>query len=623
MYRSAQNHLSQVETLGRAFPSRPDKSAQLAKILTELQAAQNDVEALGWAYDRIGWVRPAWRAIPVIGERIDAYPQLLIIVRRGLPIAVLGVKGARDILSGTSPEEPLVRALGWLDQNRESVLGAALAMRTIQFELGQIQDAWLSASLHDRITTLRDLLAQVDPMLDLLQSRLEPGLVAAGMRGPRTYLLLFQNNLELRPTGGFIGLYGLVQLENGKLALEIHDVSDFPNAQLQAHGVPASPQPLRDFIGVKDLFFRDINWAPDFPSVAQTASDYYALEFGAAPDGVIAVNFAFVLSLLQVLGPVHILGSTESITPDNLYTQYMLERDESQREGTTAYKSRLAELGYSLLERARSVDMTTMLTLGRTILAGLEQKQILISLEEPALRSWLREMNWDGAIRATEGDYVSINDANLSGFKISQAIEQQVTQSITLNPEGTTARTTLVMTVTNPISRTQRIYRRLYLPASSRLESFDMQVFWENQEVAQVNIEWSQNRVASRTLRDPDHNIWRWMGRAPYIAPDVVYSYGKASVGLPLPVAKNGGQTVLRLTYNTPVVSPVDSGGREYRLLIQRQPGAEPFPYRVTLVLPSSVQAVLRADGLEANGANTFQGLQQLDRDREFVLEFK
>ena len=42
----------------------------------------------------------------------------------------------------------------------------------------------------------------------------------AGFYQPRYYLLLFQNNAEIRPTGGFIGSYALVKIDNGVLEIK-------------------------------------------------------------------------------------------------------------------------------------------------------------------------------------------------------------------------------------------------------------------------------------------------------------------------------------------------------------------------------------------------------------------
>jgi hypothetical protein len=44
----------------------------------------------------------------------------------------------------------------------------------------------------------------------------------------KTFLILFQNNMELRPGGGFIGTFGILKIKNGEIKeLQTHDLSNF------------------------------------------------------------------------------------------------------------------------------------------------------------------------------------------------------------------------------------------------------------------------------------------------------------------------------------------------------------------------------------------------------------
>src|SRR5258706_15817855 len=81
------------------------------------------------------------------------------------------------------------------------------------------------------LTLIIILIIQFHQFLPLI--KIAPDLL--GMKNKKTYLLLFQNNAELRPGGGFIGSYGLAVINKGKLQqLTIHNTYD-ADGQLKKH----------------------------------------------------------------------------------------------------------------------------------------------------------------------------------------------------------------------------------------------------------------------------------------------------------------------------------------------------------------------------------------------------
>src|SRR3990167_1285870 len=132
-----------------------------------------------------------------------------------------------------------------------------------------------------------------------------------GFTEPRTYLVLFQNNTELRPGGGFIGSYGVVRATNGKF--EILDVQGTETLDKQA---PASwrvqpPEVITRELGVDRWYFRDSNWSPDFVTNAKRAREFYVAEGGVARDSiqtVVVVDTTVIERLLALTGPITVDG---------------------------------------------------------------------------------------------------------------------------------------------------------------------------------------------------------------------------------------------------------------------------------------------------------------------------
>jgi len=59
--------------------------------------------------------------------------------------------------------------------------------------------------------------ANTQELIAFLENTSDTWSAILGFEGTRNYLLLFQNNMELRPGGGFIGSYGMLGIENGKI----------------------------------------------------------------------------------------------------------------------------------------------------------------------------------------------------------------------------------------------------------------------------------------------------------------------------------------------------------------------------------------------------------------------
>ena len=138
---------------------------------------------------------------------------------------------------------------------------------------------------------------------------LMPDLLGFGQ--PRTFLVLFLNNTELRPGGGFIGVYAVVRADRGRTSvLKIEGTENIDNAAAK----DKLPEPLpvmKDHLKVDRWYFRDANWSPDFAASARQALDLYRREGGTAAaeiDTVVGVTATVLEELMRLTGPVSVQG---------------------------------------------------------------------------------------------------------------------------------------------------------------------------------------------------------------------------------------------------------------------------------------------------------------------------
>ena len=143
----------------------------------------------------------------------------------------------------------------------------------------------------------------------------------------KTFMLLFQNNMELRPGGGYIGSFGILKMLDGKVEeLQTHDLSNF-DGRVPDGIVP--PYPIKEALHVNDWKLRDSNFSPDFPTNAGKADEFYHLGQGQENfAGVVAINSNVLTSFLKVTGPVEVPGYPGIYDSENavLNLEYQVEQ---------------------------------------------------------------------------------------------------------------------------------------------------------------------------------------------------------------------------------------------------------------------------------------------------------
>jgi len=199
---------------------------------------------------------------------------------------------------------------------------------TCQPRLAEAESAIAKARIvRERLTSqklspgLAKWIARLDRYLPVLEAATHLAQVAPEMLGrerPVTYLILMQNNHELRATGGFISGVGLIQFSEGKIITTTFQDSYRVDAGCDLSLHPPAPAPLRKYMWAPALVFRDANWSPDFPSSAQVARSIYSLCNGTDVEGVIGIDLDSVDALLRALGPLQPKGYPEPVTSETL-----------------------------------------------------------------------------------------------------------------------------------------------------------------------------------------------------------------------------------------------------------------------------------------------------------------
>ena len=297
-----------------------------------------------------------------------------------------------------------------------------------------------------------------------------------GFAQERTFLVLLQNDLELRPGGGFIGSFGILKMKNGKVSdLQIHDTGNFDG---RIPDTETLPYPMGEMLYIKSWKMRDSNWSPDFKMNAEKAEYFYHLGQGGENfDGVIAVNTDVLNSILAITGPVKIDDYPGEYNDQTaiLLLEYQVEKgflEQGIEKGER--KNIMKELADILIEKAHNFSLSQQLALAQKAESHLKQKDIQMFFRDEELQKEIDDIGWGGRVKDFSGDYLMIVDANLNSLKSDICIHRKADYAVDLardNPQAIlnityehTCRTKDWMTAD------YRDWLRVYAPAGSFLE---------------------------------------------------------------------------------------------------------------------------------------------------------
>lgn len=607
---SAQMALGQIETAlssgseGLAtLLQDPQQVRQLDAALVTLDRELASIEKLAGPFLPIA---PYFGWFPGVGGDIEAAPHLLTMARQ--------TTGAARSLSSI-----FLPLLDELEPGKVSLqsLGPALTTRILegQPQLDQagnaLDHATQARSQFDagRLSAkTRRLVDRFDRLLPLM--RHGPDLLAAlpelfGADRPRTYLILAQNNHELRATGGFISGVGLVQVDRGQIVRASFQDSYAVDNLNQPH--PWAPDPLRRHMGSALLMLRDANWWPDFPTSARTVADLYRQDQGVAVDGVIAVDLTTLQLFLNALGPISVPGYDQPVTGANL-TSMIATSWESPRmtapgkEGADWWLHRkdlaadlMAELVPAITQQA---DAQKMADLGRATFQALRQRHLLIYVDSPKAHALLHQLGWDGALRIPEGDTWLVVDSNVGFNKVNPNIDQTLDYTLQLDATGQ-ATATLTLAYSHRIQRPTPacIHESRY---GDRYQDLMERCYWD---YVRVYLPQGSELVG---LLGAD-------------GPHEVYDEADRTVVAFSMLLGTAESRQIRLVYR-PSLPPLTG---EYRLLVQKQPGTGAIPLRLQMILPAGAAPQgAQPEGLVwLDGIAIWQG--DLSEDREFYMTWQ
>lgn len=571
------------------------KSQDLGAVSAQLAAVETDLVTVRADYGRLKWLK----VLPVVNlyyrdgdHALAAAKDVLdagkITVDTLTPYAdVVGLKGLATTGDGAKTAQDRINfVIETLDKIKPQLSQIGEKLAHARQEVDQINPKRYPEKIRNR--PVRPQLVQAISLLDqaaVLVNDAQPLLGTApyilGKDKPRKYLVIFQNDAELRPTGGFMTAYAIIQVDKGKIStIQSNDIYTL-DAKFTKK-VPA-PDPIKKYLpSVPYWYLRDQNLSPDFKVSMETFFPNYQSTKSPEVEGVIAVDTKLLVDLLKVTGPIGVPGfgnfsadeDKRCNCPQAFYELELFADVEgpvvwSSLSGEIVYKPKnygerksfIGPMMYSVLANVMAQPKHKIPDLFSTVQAAIAGKHVLFYFVDPAVQTAVESFNLAGRVRDFAGDYLMVVDTNFAGAKTNAWVTYSADQKIEVGGDGTVTKT-LTLTYKNPqqyfedpatklkLNGKFRNWLRVYVPKGSEL--LEAKGFETGQAVGE----------------DLDKTVFEGFFTL-----------------TPLNVS------TITLKYKLPL--KVKSG---YRLLVQKQGGSKDFVYKTSVNGRSQEEVVLSSD---------------------------
>ncbi len=581
---SIRNHIRNSKTLL--------EEGNFDKSIDEIKQAQSTLKE---SSELLGYLAVLKR-VGVFKDQVEKTEQIISLANEGMDGAMHASIGSQalfqttKIISGEDRSDPKP----FYSKAQEEL---TIASQEISKVSARLADASLTEGLPNVIKERsNDLNTKLKLYSELVEkaraaSFLMPNITA--IDGKKSYLVLFQNNLELRPTGGFIGSYGKLDFEGGKLTNI--KVDDIYNLDGQLKDVIEPPADLKNDLGAQRWYLRDSNYDPDFPTSARQAEFFFKKESGEAVNGLITVDLSASSKLLSAVGGLDLPDYNEHVDGSNLFAKAIAHAEANFFPGSQAKKNYLTSLQNQLFNKVFYLSKQNWPAIISAVGQSLEQKHILVYMADPSVFSYLTSENWSGVMPRGGGiregetdDFLGVIEANLGANKSNYYLDRKYSLETSLSKEGQIVHRLRINYINNSPSDQfpagkYKNRLRIYLPLGARL----------------TKASFGESDILSRTSTFTD--------------------FERTGYSMLIEVAPKDQKTLI-LEYT--LRDPLNFKGNQanYRLDILKQAGTEKDAFDWSLQFPDSMDAQTIDGKIAGQQVNISTDLQQ---DRSFAILFR
>lgn len=380
---------------------------------------------------------PDWfHGVPWIGRQLGAANDLTTI---GVEGSVAGAAAA-DLLIHAGSVTGDDRLSQLLQLARPQLDTALSSLVVVAQRVDGLSTDGLVPQLATAVTDVQQLTEPMELILHRSQAMLD--LERYLFSKQHRFLLLSQNSAELRPTGGFMGTYGLIEFgPDGFHLAKYADTFTLPHDTLNL------PIPPGGQVNYRHFWVWNTNWWVDFPTSAQTTLKFWENLNQPQVDGVVAIDIPTIRDLLKIFGPISVPESSVPLTAQNVMEQltYVVEY---QMGGPGSDKSKkknaVVSLAVELLHRITNMKQDQSAPFAETLGTSANEKHIQAFFSDPKAQASMVAIGWSGAIDPPAGttDLLAVANGVIKPSKANLGVTKSLDYHVALAPDGS-AETTL------------------------------------------------------------------------------------------------------------------------------------------------------------------------------------
>ncbi|MCX6734351.1 MAG: DUF4012 domain-containing protein [Candidatus Peregrinibacteria bacterium] len=450
--------------------------------------------------------------------------------------------------SGPSLTDTLKNGLGKTD----------LAIKEINLasqELATVNEKNLPGEIAPRVAAVKSQVQMVSDTLNATASHFPALLKLLGDQYPHRYLILLQNNNEIRPSGGFIGSYAIVDIDKGVIKkIDIQDVYDIDGS---FKDIIEPPDYMKQFIS--NWRFRDSNYSADFPTSASKAKWFLAKEGGPTVDTVIAINQGLLQDMLDITGPIQV-GNFGKLNSENynLLLSYVIEGKIWGPENPKHILKMFIPAFQKEIMKEENIGKV-----GSKLYKAIQQKHIMMYSADADVEGLFDSLGVSGRMyqNKPEEDYLSVVNFSAGGTKSDLFLEENILHDTYIDKNGN-------LTDEVTIKHVHQWTDAVYFQWKKTLQSYGLNQMPDqlidilgrgrNKSIIKIYVP-----EGSILLNSTDPNLTLQYDK------DVKKNYFLAT--MEITAGKTG---YLRFKYRLPFLLDLNKSAANYKLIVDKQPGS-------------------------------------------------
>ncbi|MFA7245262.1 MAG: DUF4012 domain-containing protein [Candidatus Magasanikbacteria bacterium] len=411
------------------------------------------------------------KLMPVVGDKVKSRQDLLLAGQHLTLGNAYLVKGIDE----ATKDESTINLIARLEILQQHLKGALREYKVALEKIENIDEKNVPIEYQESFSDFKLLFASFVEDMNNVNDVIWGIQLFMGGDGFKRYLVLFQNTFELRPTGGFVGSYAVVDVQSGKiLDIDVPGEGSYDfQGQLDVYNKPPLPLQLVN----KRWEFQDGNWFPDFAESAQKMSWFFQHGKNVTVDGVIAINSSVLERLLKVIGPLQTEDYSLLLKSENALTKIESEVRNYNDLEENKPKQILSVLLEQILSSVSNIKPNSLLSLVTELHEALTQKEIQLYFNDSYVQNVVKDYGWTGDVLNVlpKQDYLFVVNSNIGGEKSDFQIDQKIEHQAVVQEDGSVI-DTVIITRKNTgqggeiyYDANNINYLRIYVPEGSEL----------------------------------------------------------------------------------------------------------------------------------------------------------